>query len=75
MSLMAEKPLVLESTITCPSCGHRASEIMPTNFCQFFYDCKGCAAVLKPKPEDCCVFCSYGDVACPPVQDKSCCGA
>jgi hypothetical protein len=75
MSLMAEKALVLESTITCPSCGHRATEIVPTNACQFFYDCKGCAAILKPKPGDCCVFCSYGDVACPPVQDKSCCGS
>jgi hypothetical protein len=24
--------------------------------------------LLKPKPGDCCVFCSYGSVACPPVQ-------
>jgi hypothetical protein len=74
---MVEKTLVLESTVTCPVCGHRATEVMPTDACQFFYDCKGCAAVLKPKPGDCCVFCSYGDVACPPVQEagKSCCSS
>jgi len=42
---------------------------MPTDSCRFFYDCKGCGAVLKPKPGDCCVFCSYGDVRCPPVQE------
>lgn len=72
---MSEKTLVLESTITCPSCGHRETETMPTDACQFFYDCKGCEAVLKPKAGDCCVFCSYGSVACPPIQEtgKSCC--
>ena len=37
----------------------------------------GCGALLKPKPGDCCVYCSYGDVACPPIQEgggKGCCG-
>ena len=48
---------------------------MPTNACQWFYDCKGCGAVLKPRPGDCCVFCSYGDVACPPMQDGGGCCA
>jgi hypothetical protein len=41
---------------------------MPSDACQFFYDCPGCGAVLRPKPGDCCVFCSYGDRPCPPVQ-------
>jgi hypothetical protein len=41
---------------------------MPVNACQFFYDCRGCGVRLKPLPGDCCVFCSYGSVACPPVQ-------
>jgi alkylmercury lyase len=58
----------LESTITCPHCGHRAAETMPSDACQFFYDCQACGALLKPKPGDCCVFCSYGTVPCPPVQ-------
>lgn len=53
------------STITCSQCGHSEAEIMPTNACQFFYDCKGCKAVLRPKDGDCCVFCSFGDVQCP----------
>ena len=57
------------STITCPRCGHRQAETMPTDACQFFYDCKGCGALLRPKPGDCCVFCSYGDRPCPPVQE------
>jgi hypothetical protein len=58
-----------QSTITCPKCGHQQTETMPTDSCQFFYDCKGCAEVLRPKQGDCCVFCSYGTVPCPPVQE------
>lgn len=50
----------LESTLTCPGCGHAELEVMPTDACQWFYDCKGCGVVLKPKQGDCCVFCSYG---------------
>lgn len=47
---------------------------MPTNACQWFYDCKACGALLRPKQGDCCVYCSYGTVACPPVQEgNSCC--
>src|SRR6266704_2323276 len=46
-------------------------ETMPTDACQFFYECKGCGAVLKPNPGDCCVFCSFGSVKCPPRQAKN----
>ena len=69
-----EPQVVLNSTLTCPACGHAETEIMPTNACQYFYDCKGCGAVLRPKHGDCCVYCSYGTVACPPIQEgNSCC--
>jgi hypothetical protein len=64
-----------QSVLTCPVCGHRAEETMPTDACLFFYDCPGCGTLLKPRPGDCCVFCSFGDVPCPPVQaQKGCCG-
>src|SRR5436309_14262797 len=65
--------VILQSTITCPTCGHQAAEQMPTDACQFFYNCAGCGERLKPKPGDCCVFCSYGSVPCPPMQAGSCC--
>ncbi|HZW70557.1 MAG TPA: GDCCVxC domain-containing (seleno)protein [Hanamia sp.] len=70
-----QKELVLKSVITCPNCGHKKEEIMPTEACQFFYECENCHTVLKPKQGDCCVFCSYGSVPCPPVQKsgKGCC--
>jgi len=60
--------VVLQSTITCPKCGHVAAEAMPTDACQWYYECKGCGELLKPLQGDCCVFCSYGTVPCPPVQ-------
>jgi hypothetical protein len=52
----------LESTLTCPKCQHQAVETMPTDACQFFYDCEVCGARLKPLIGDCRVFCSYGSV-------------
>ncbi len=63
----------LTSTLTCPECGHVETETMPTDACQWYYDCKGCAAVLRPRAGDCCVFCSYGTVPCPPIQNGVCC--
>ena len=60
--------MIFESTITCPHCGTAKSETMPTDACRSFYKCSGCGARLRPKPGDCCVFCSYGSVPCPPVQ-------
>ncbi|MGX1787698.1 GDCCVxC domain-containing (seleno)protein [Bosea sp. NPDC055332] len=58
----------LRSEITCPECGHRKVETMPVDACQFFYQCEGCGSVLRPMAGDCCVFCSYGSVPCPPIQ-------
>lgn len=56
------------STLTCPECSTRWTLTMPEDACQFFIDCPDCGALLRPKPGDCCVFCSYGTVPCPPVQ-------
>lgn len=63
-----DKEVERRSRITCPECGHSTVEEMPTDACQWFYDCTECGAVLKPRPGDCCVFCSYGETPCPPVQ-------
>jgi len=66
--------IILQSTLTCPHCKHQKEETMPTNACQYFYACENCKQILKPLEGDCCVFCSYGTVKCPPIQeDKKCC--
>jgi hypothetical protein len=68
----------LVSTLTCPHCTHRKTETMPTDACQWFYECENCGSVLSPKAGDCCVYCSYGTLPCPPVQvsgkSSGCCG-
>jgi len=70
----------MESLLTCPACGHAELLTMPTDSCQWFYECPSCKTMLKPKHGDCCVFCSYGSVPCPPIQQAratgngGCCG-
>lgn len=67
--------VILESVLTCPNCGHVQPETMPTDACQFYYECSACHTLLRPKPGDCCVFCSFGSVPCPPIQQqRRCCG-
>ncbi len=61
---------IKDSIVTCPECGYQELERMPTDNCQYFYECKSCNAVIKPKKGDCCVFCSYGSVKCPSIQLK-----
>ncbi|MGA7538300.1 MAG: GDCCVxC domain-containing (seleno)protein [Steroidobacteraceae bacterium] len=52
----------------CPFCRALHTEIMPIDACIYFFECTACGAMLRPKSGDCCVFCSYGSVPCPPVQ-------
>lgn len=60
----------MRSEITCPKCGHKKMEIMPTEVCLIKYTCEKCSTTLYPKDEDCCVFCSYGTHKCPSMQDN-----
>ena len=48
---------ILTSSLTCPECGGISVETMPTNACQYFYDCRHCGGVLRPLKGDCCVYC------------------
>ena len=61
------------SELRCPACGHADTLAMPTNACLFFHECARCHVLLRPKAGDCCVFCSYGSVPCPPIQARGSC--
>jgi hypothetical protein len=66
--------MITRSELMCPKCGHRSVETMPDDACIYFHECAGCGTLLRPKAGDCCVFCSYGSVPCPPIQaNSSCC--
>ena len=56
--------IVTKSTITCPKCSYQKEEAMPTDACQYFYECKNCKTILN-RSKVTVVFCSYGIVPCP----------
>ena len=58
----------LTSVITCPECGYKKQEILPTDVCLIRYTCEKCHIELLPKNGDCCVFCTYGTHKCPSMQ-------
>jgi hypothetical protein len=60
----------LQSEITCPYCGHKKTETMPTDVCRLKYTCENCKKDLLAKEGDCCVFCSYGSQKCPSKQEE-----
>jgi hypothetical protein len=63
------------STLICPACAFRETLTMPEDACVIRHACASCGAEIQAKPGDCCVFCSYGDVACPPKQRGGACCA
>ncbi len=73
MTVSTNIDLKMTSQLTCPVCGHMSVETMPTDACIYFYDCRACGTRLRPKTGDCCVFCSYGSIPCPPVQAAQVC--
>ena len=68
------RAVVLISELTCPHCGFVKQEVMPTDACLFYYECSNCKELMRPQPGHCCVFCSFGSVKCPPIQQQvGCC--
>ncbi|WP_415230595.1 GDCCVxC domain-containing (seleno)protein [Psychromonas sp.] len=65
--------IILISKITCPECGFEKQESMPIDACLYYYQCTSCHSLIKPLAGDCCVFCSFGTLKCPPQQAGDCC--
>jgi hypothetical protein len=64
----AKDDVSLTSVITCPKCGFKKLETVPTEICLIKYTCQKCKTNMFPKNGDCCVFCTYGDHKCPSKQ-------
>ena len=58
-------PYAAVGLLTCPACRQTSEHSIPVNACQFFLECPACGVLLRPRPGDCCVFCSYSDTPCP----------
>ncbi len=54
--------------IKCPICSFEVEEEIPEDRCVYFYICKNCWSIIRPKENECCVFCSYSDTKCIPKQ-------
>ena len=54
-----DPPSVTESASNAPG-----NVPMPEGACLFFHECTHCLRVIRPRPGDCCVFCSYGSRRC-----------
>ncbi len=65
---VANSEISSTSEITCPKCGHKKTETLPTEVCLLKYTCEKCDTSFRPKSGDCCVFCSYGTHKCPSMQ-------
>jgi hypothetical protein len=61
--------MLITSVIACPFCGISTLEEMPTETAQRTYPCHSCSALLKVVEDECCVFCSFGDIPCPRAQE------
>ena len=67
-SLKKKVEIAMQSEITCPNCGHKKTEQLPSDVCVIKYTCSTCKTELHPKQGDCCVFCTYGTHKCPSKQ-------
>jgi hypothetical protein len=56
------------ANLTCPHCKKTYEVEMPVNYCQIVFKCLKCNENITPKKSDCCIFCSYTDIKCPPMQ-------
>jgi hypothetical protein len=67
---MPDEPLILLSTVKCPACNNTEKLLMPRYATKTFYECGTCRAHYHVKKHECCVFCSLGDITCPPTQAR-----
>lgn len=67
---MMSQQIHYQSLLVCPQCHHQYQVEMPEDSCVISFDCERCANVLQSNSGDCCVFCSYGSVPCPSIQQK-----
>lgn len=51
--------------LTCPQCGGKQEEKIPTSACVPSYVCNVCDKTVKAEGDACCVFCLYADRPCP----------
>jgi len=62
--------VLYRNNLSCPECGEKQKSEMLDEDYSYAYQCNGCASIIEKKENDCCVYCSYGEVKCPSQQMK-----
>ena len=60
---------ILQTIMKCPNCRTTETVTMDPKIPGDFFTCKECEKTHEPRLGDCCVYCSYGSVNCPAVQE------
>jgi len=60
--------LNLRSIVQCPHCHFKVTERMSTTQQVREWECPACHKRVQASPGACCIFCEYGTVPCPAVQ-------
>ena len=62
--------VLYKNCLVCPECGAKQKvEMLETGY-SYAYQCDSCLEIIEKKEDDCCVYCSYGEVKCPSEQVK-----
>ncbi len=59
---------LLDAIMTCPACGYQQMVTMEAFGQRMLWPCPACGSVLRPRPGEHCIYCSFASVPCPPVQ-------
>lgn len=63
-----QKSVVYRTVLQCPACGFKVTERMPLLEKVSVFVCPACEHITRISDDACCIFCSYGRIACPQAQ-------
>ena len=61
------------ATIVCPHCQHPSEETMRVRVVERTIRCSECSETIEAPADKHCVWCAYGDIPCPVVQNAGSC--
>ncbi|MFH6968871.1 GDCCVxC domain-containing (seleno)protein [Flavobacterium sp. FlaQc-28] len=63
--------IVTKAILQCPECDSKYTERIPLKGKILSSRCVFCSAVFEiTQPEQCCIYCAYGNVPCPEKQNE-----
>jgi DNA-directed RNA polymerase subunit RPC12/RpoP len=73
VSPVREATMLNTATIVCPHCQHPSEETMRVRVVERTIRCSECSETIETPADKHCVWCAYGDIPCPVVQNAGSC--